>query len=77
MSFRIPVKWSLCHAFRKTVKVKHSNTRTPNNRTMRCTILASGSKGNCIFLEGECGALLLDAGLSTKETLHANGERVS
>jgi phosphoribosyl 1,2-cyclic phosphodiesterase len=36
---------------------------------MRCTILASGSKGNCVFLEGECGALLLDAGLSTKETL--------
>jgi phosphoribosyl 1,2-cyclic phosphodiesterase len=36
---------------------------------MRCTILASGSKGNCVFLEGESGALLLDAGLSTKETL--------
>jgi phosphoribosyl 1,2-cyclic phosphodiesterase len=36
---------------------------------MRCTILASGSKGNCIFLQGESGALLLDAGLSTKETL--------
>ena len=35
---------------------------------MRCTILASGSKGNCVYLEGECGALLLDAGLSTKET---------
>jgi phosphoribosyl 1,2-cyclic phosphodiesterase len=36
---------------------------------MRCTILASGSKGNCVFLEGASGALLLDAGLSTKETL--------
>jgi phosphoribosyl 1,2-cyclic phosphodiesterase len=36
---------------------------------MRCTVLASGSKGNCVFLEGESGALLLDAGLSTKETL--------
>jgi phosphoribosyl 1,2-cyclic phosphodiesterase len=36
---------------------------------MRCTILASGSKGNCVFLEGESGALLLDAGLTTKETL--------
>ncbi|HZK30530.1 MAG TPA: MBL fold metallo-hydrolase, partial [Methanoregula sp.] len=36
---------------------------------MRCTILASGSKGNCIFLEGQSGALLLDAGLSTKEAL--------
>ena len=40
---------------------------------MRCTILASGSKGNCVFLEGECGALLLDAGLSTKETLQRMG----
>ena len=36
---------------------------------MRCTILASGSKGNCVFLEGESGALLVDAGLRTKETL--------
>ena len=36
---------------------------------MRCTILASGSKGNCVYLEGESGALLIDAGLSTKETL--------
>jgi len=36
---------------------------------MRCTVLASGSKGNCVFLEGDSGALLLDAGLSTKETL--------
>ena len=36
---------------------------------MRCTILASGSKGNCVFLEGRSGALLIDAGLSLKETL--------
>jgi len=36
---------------------------------MRCTILASGSKGNCVFLEGASGALLIDAGLSTKEIL--------
>jgi phosphoribosyl 1,2-cyclic phosphodiesterase len=36
---------------------------------MRCTILASGSKGNCVFLEGESGAILLDAGLSKKEIL--------
>jgi len=35
---------------------------------MRCTILASGSKGNCVYLKGESGALLIDAGLSTKET---------
>jgi phosphoribosyl 1,2-cyclic phosphodiesterase len=36
---------------------------------MRCTTLASGSKGNCFFIEGESGALLIDAGLSAKETL--------
>jgi len=36
---------------------------------MRCTILASGSKGNCVYLEGTSGALLIDAGLSTKEIL--------
>jgi phosphoribosyl 1,2-cyclic phosphodiesterase len=35
---------------------------------MRCTILASGSKGNSIFIEGKSGAILLDAGLSAKET---------
>jgi phosphoribosyl 1,2-cyclic phosphodiesterase len=36
---------------------------------MRCTILASGSKGNCVFIEGESDSLLIDAGLSAKETL--------
>jgi phosphoribosyl 1,2-cyclic phosphodiesterase len=36
---------------------------------MRCTTLASGSKGNCFFIEGVSGALLIDAGLSAKETL--------
>jgi phosphoribosyl 1,2-cyclic phosphodiesterase len=36
---------------------------------MHCTILGSGSKGNCVFLEGRSGALLIDAGLSLKETL--------
>ncbi len=36
---------------------------------MRCITLASGSKGNCFFIEGESGALLIDAGLSYKETL--------
>jgi phosphoribosyl 1,2-cyclic phosphodiesterase len=40
---------------------------------MRCTILASGSKGNCVFLEGDSGAILLDAGLSSKETLQRMG----
>jgi phosphoribosyl 1,2-cyclic phosphodiesterase len=36
---------------------------------MRVTILASGSKGNCVYLEGRDGALLIDAGLSAREIL--------
>jgi phosphoribosyl 1,2-cyclic phosphodiesterase len=37
---------------------------------MRCTILASGSKGNCAYIGGRDGAVLIDAGLSAKETLN-------
>ena len=36
---------------------------------MRCTVLASGSKGNCLLIEGSGGSLLVDAGLSAKETV--------
>ncbi len=36
---------------------------------MRCTILASGSKGNCVVVEGDTGTILIDAGLSAKEIL--------
>jgi phosphoribosyl 1,2-cyclic phosphodiesterase len=36
---------------------------------MQCTILASGSKGNCLLIEGGCGSILIDAGLSAKEIL--------
>ncbi|MFA5331307.1 MAG: MBL fold metallo-hydrolase [Methanoregula sp.] len=36
---------------------------------MRCTILASGSKGNCSYIDSPDGAILVDAGLSAKETL--------
>jgi phosphoribosyl 1,2-cyclic phosphodiesterase len=36
---------------------------------MRCTILASGSNGNCACIEGESGTLLIDAGLSRREIL--------
>jgi phosphoribosyl 1,2-cyclic phosphodiesterase len=32
-------------------------------------MLASGSKGNCVVIEGGSGALLIDAGLSAKECL--------
>lgn len=35
---------------------------------MRCLVLASGSKGNCLYIEGESGAVLVDAGLSYRET---------
>ncbi len=34
---------------------------------MKATILASGSKGNCVYIEGGNGALLIDAGLSARE----------
>ena len=36
---------------------------------MEICILASGSKGNCIYIKGGGTALLIDAGLSAKETL--------
>ena len=36
---------------------------------MRCTVLASGSKGNSTVVEGTSGAILIDAGLSAKELL--------
>lgn len=36
---------------------------------MRCTILASGSKGNCAYVAGDSGAILIDCGLSAKETM--------
>jgi len=36
---------------------------------MRCTVIASGSRGNCMVIEGSSGALLVDAGLSAKECL--------
>lgn len=36
---------------------------------MELTVLASGSKGNCAYLKGEGGALLVDVGLSAREIL--------
>ncbi len=41
---------------------------------MQLTVLASGSKGNCTYLRGERGALLIDAGLSARETLRRLSE---
>ncbi len=36
---------------------------------MRCIVLASGSKGNCFYIEGRSDAVLVDAGLSYRETV--------
>ena len=36
---------------------------------MKATVLASGSKGNCTYLEGGSGALIIDVGLSAREAL--------
>ncbi|NMB79556.1 MAG: MBL fold metallo-hydrolase [Methanomicrobiales archaeon] len=41
---------------------------------MRCTMLASGSKGNCVVVQGETSTVIIDAGLSAKE-LFARMER--
>ncbi|HTY15226.1 MAG TPA: MBL fold metallo-hydrolase [Methanoregulaceae archaeon] len=35
---------------------------------MRCITLASGSRGNCTYIEGSAGAILIDAGHSVRET---------
>ncbi|MBO4287116.1 MAG: MBL fold metallo-hydrolase [Kiritimatiellae bacterium] len=37
---------------------------------MRLCVLASGSKGNCTYVESSEGALLLDAGLNRTEIVH-------
>ena len=37
---------------------------------MRVASLASGSSGNSYYIEGDSGALLVDAGLSAKAILH-------
>jgi phosphoribosyl 1,2-cyclic phosphodiesterase len=36
---------------------------------MKFTILASGSKANCVYIQGNSDALMLDAGLSAREAL--------
>jgi phosphoribosyl 1,2-cyclic phosphodiesterase len=36
---------------------------------MQISVLASGSKGNCIYIEGDSGALLIDAGRSARDIL--------
>lgn len=39
----------------------------PNRKSLNVCALASGSKGNSVFLDGPDGALLVDAGLSARE----------
>ncbi|MCQ8894683.1 MAG: MBL fold metallo-hydrolase [Methanolinea sp.] len=44
---------------------------------MRCIALASGSLGNCLYVEGDSSSLLIDAGLTRREILcrlHAAGK---
>ncbi len=36
---------------------------------MRISVLASGSKGNCVYIEGDSGAILIDAGRSARDIL--------
>ena len=36
---------------------------------MQISVLASGSKGNCVYIEGDSGALLIDCGRSGREIL--------
>ncbi len=46
----------------------------PSLSHLRICVLASGSSGNCIHVESPTTALLVDAGLSAKKTLHRMGE---
>ena len=41
----------------------------PSSVQLRVCVLASGSSGNCIYVESPATALLIDAGLSARETL--------
>lgn len=36
---------------------------------MKISVLASGSKGNCVYIQGSSGALIIDAGRSAREIL--------
>lgn len=35
---------------------------------MKMSVLASGSTGNCIFVESDSGSILIDVGLTCKRT---------
>ena len=42
---------------------------TTDSYDLRVCVLASGSSGNCIYVESPTTAILLDAGLSARQTL--------
>ena len=42
---------------------------------MRISVLASGSKGNCVYIEGNSGALLIDTGRSAREILGTRNQK--
>ncbi len=46
-----------------------SEAPMPPATQLRVCVLASGSSGNCIHVESPTTALLIDAGLSARETL--------
>ncbi len=48
-------------------RVYFSRFVTPEEAMLRFTILASGSSGNCSYLETEKGRFLIDAGISAKQ----------
>ena len=41
----------------------------PASAQLRLCVLASGSSGNCIYVESPTTALLIDAGISAREIL--------
>jgi len=61
-------------ARRKTRRLKPAPLRWGERISLRVTILASGSSGNCTLLETERTRLLVDAGLGKKETLRRLAE---
>jgi len=61
---------SACQPFAVSREVAHWGARI----SLRVTILASGSSGNCTLLETERTRLLVDAGLGKKETLRRLAE---
>lgn len=58
------------HAQRRRTRFREqrTNNQTPGMILMKICVLASGSSGNCIFAESATTRILIDAGLSGRET---------